>query len=63
MVRECMIASSPRATPATASAAMAKSKFSHALRFKPMSRCGTAMVTDAPMTRAQINVTQLMGGR
>jgi hypothetical protein len=56
-----MIANSPQAILATDSAAMAKNKFSHVLRLIPMSKCGSAIVAHAPITTAQMNVTQLMG--
>jgi hypothetical protein len=31
------------------------------LRLIPMSKCGSAIVAHAPITTAQMNVTQLMG--
>jgi hypothetical protein len=55
-----MIPSSPAAMPATASAATAKNKLSQARPFNAMSRCGSAIVVQAPMTTAQMKVTQLM---
>src|SRR4249920_427421 len=59
-VRECIMASSPQAIPATERAARTKNRFSHLLPLIPVSRLGSAMVTHAPMTRAKTNVTQLI---
>src|SRR5437773_8563859 len=62
-VRECMMANSPQAIPATDSAAMAKNKFSHVLPLIPISKCGSAIVAHAPITIDQMNVTRLMNTR